>query len=162
VAELFCVPERDAAHYLGKSLTALKKLCRQHNLKRWPYRKARFSRANIIFAPTHALCVRVVCEGTSHHTSAFTAHRMAHFLCAAQGGCQGKSGHKHPSEGARSCAAVSTLRACSSLRVCHTRAYAHAHCVRMCARCQHSHQQAQHQHPSMPGRKIVFCWYEGV
>ena len=158
VAELFCVPERDAAHYLGKSLTALKKLCRQHNLMRWPYRKARISRANIIFAQTHALCVCVVCEGTPHHTSAFNAHGMAHFLCAAQGGCQDKLGHKHPSEGARSCAAVSTLHAC--LRACHTRAYALAHCVRMCARCQHSHQQAQHQHPSMPGRKIEFCWYE--
>ena len=36
VAELFCVPERDAAQYLGKSLTALKKLCRRHNLLRWP------------------------------------------------------------------------------------------------------------------------------
>ena len=36
VAELFCVPERDAAQYLGKRLTALKKLCRRHNLLRWP------------------------------------------------------------------------------------------------------------------------------
>ena len=129
VAELFCVPERDAAHYLGKSLTALKKLCRQHNLKRWPYRKARISRADIIFAQTHALCVCVVCEGTPHHTSAFNAHGMAHFLCAAQGGCQDKLGHKHPSEGARSCAAVSTLRACSSLRTYHTRLCACALCA---------------------------------
>ena len=39
VRELFCVPECDAAQYVGLSLTSFKKFCRRHGLKRWPYRK---------------------------------------------------------------------------------------------------------------------------
>ncbi|GAA0171996.1 hypothetical protein LIER_25910 [Lithospermum erythrorhizon] len=39
ISKLFSLPLSDAAHFLGVSTSALKTICYEHGLVRWPYRK---------------------------------------------------------------------------------------------------------------------------
>ncbi len=39
IAKHFEIPEAVAAQHLGISKTQLKKLCREHDIPRWPYRR---------------------------------------------------------------------------------------------------------------------------